>query len=348
MNNTCLKIAAAMIASTGLFASSANASVTTYGCVEADTCTLQELFDDGYFEVDGLKFSNWELVSSTYTTPPGEPDPSLMDVEIYDSAYLEILGELPGNGPGIRIIDEMVIHGAELRDIRYKFEVSTPLGGNRVINSNALIIEGYSLTVGAVGQLEVNELVTNDQSLVLATKQLILELNGEPEPGFNPYYVFKEIAAQSTILVDTGFLEEGSPLNDESTLLGLSSYWQRFGYVDVITPVAIDIKPRKNPKNIIDLRKDKELKVAIAGSDTFLALQVDLETVEFGFGPSKASPINFKVQDYNRDGFSDLILIFNLSETGIVCNVTEATLTGETYAGDAIEGSDNFTVHPCP
>jgi hypothetical protein len=46
---------------------------------------------------------------------------------------------------------------------------------------------------------------------------------------------------------------------------------------------------------------------------------------------SEASPINFKGQDYNRDGFSDLILIFNLSETGIVCDVTEATLTGETF-----------------
>ena len=67
------------------------------------------------------------------------------------------------------------------------------------------------------------------------------------------------------------------------------------------------------------------------------------------FGPSEASPINFKGQDYNRDGYSDLILIFNLSATGIVCGVTEATLSGETVPDPvtSITGSDSFSVEPC-
>jgi len=117
--------------------------------------------------------------------------------------------------------------------------------------------------------------------------------------------------------------------------------------VPVTEMIAIDIKPRKNPKNIIDLRKDKELKVAIRGSDTFDALQVNPATVKFG--PSEASPINFKAQDYNRDGFSDLILIFNFGATGISCGDNVATLTGETFPEPvtSITGSDSFTVVPC-
>jgi hypothetical protein len=107
----------------------------------------------------------------------------------------------------------------------------------------------------------------------------------------------------------------------------------------------IDIKPRENPENVIDLNKDRELKVAIVGATTFDALQVDPATINFG--PIEAGSVSYKEQDYNRDGFSDLILIFNLSETGIACGDTKATLTGETYSGEAIQGSDSFTVKSC-
>jgi hypothetical protein len=113
----------------------------------------------------------------------------------------------------------------------------------------------------------------------------------------------------------------------------------------ISTSVTIDIKPDKKTENIIDLNKGKNLKVAIVGDAAFDALQVDPATVTFG--PSGASPVRFNSRDYNRDGFSDLILTFNLIDTGIVCNINSATLTGETYGGEALEGSGIFTVQPC-
>jgi len=115
---------------------------------------------------------------------------------------------------------------------------------------------------------------------------------------------------------------------------------------DVGTAIVIDIKPSKKPDNVIDLKKDKNLKVAIVGSDTFDALQVDPMTVRFG---PNASPVRFKGQDYNRDGFSDLILTFKLSDTDIDCFVNSATLTGQTSTDPVINivGSDSFTVEPC-
>ena len=78
---------------------------------------------------------------------------------------------------------------------------------------------------------------------------------------------------------------------------------------------------------------------------TFDTLQVDPATIRFG--PVEAGPVNYNVKDYNRDGFSDLIQIFNHSETGIDCVDTKATMTGETYSGEAIQVSDSFTVEPC-
>lgn len=114
-----------------------------------------------------------------------------------------------------------------------------------------------------------------------------------------------------------------------------------------VSPIVIDIKPnKKTDENVIYLKRGKGLKVAIVGSITFDALQVDPATVKFG--PSEASPVRFKGQDYNRDGYSDLILTFKLSETGISCGDEEATLVGATYTGEVIEGSDEFTVQQCP
>jgi hypothetical protein len=125
-----------------------------------------------------------------------------------------------------------------------------------------------------------------------------------------------------------------------------------YGAVYVFTIPAVivstDIKPSKRPENVINLKKGKNLKVAIVGTADFDALQVDPSTVKFG--PSEASPIRYKGKDYNKDGFSDLILTFMRDETGIACGDTEATLTGQTFPDPVINiaGSDTFTVEPCP
>ena len=48
------------------------------------------------------------------------------------------------------------------------------------------------------------------------------------------------------------------------------------------------------------------------------------------------------------DGDLDLKLHFNVVETGIVCGDTEVTLTGETFGGEAIAGSDSIRTVECP
>jgi hypothetical protein len=111
--------------------------------------------------------------------------------------------------------------------------------------------------------------------------------------------------------------------------------------------VVIDIKPsRKSSTNVINLKRDRDLQVAIVGSDTFDALLVDQATVTFGSG--EASPVGNQVKDYNKDGFSDLLLTFSLVDTGIACDDTEATLSGVLYGGGTIQGSDDFTFKRCP
>jgi len=78
-------------------------------------------------------------------------------------------------------------------------------------------------------------------------------------------------------------------LNSEETFNGL------------VPAGPIDIKPRANPNSVIDLKNDRELNVAIVGAETFDALQVDPATIKFG--PIEAGPVNYNVEDYNRDVF---------------------------------------------
>lgn len=113
--------------------------------------------------------------------------------------------------------------------------------------------------------------------------------------------------------------------------------------------VDIDIRPFTSP-NRVNPNSTGNLWVAIM-SDTSVATpfdptsQVDMSSVEFG--PLGAKPMRHRARDINGDGLGDLLLKFRIPETGIACGDTEATLTGETFDGLAIVGSDAVTTVRC-
>ncbi len=65
------------------------------------------------------------------------------------------------------------------------------------------------------------------------------------------------------------------------------------------------------------------------------------------FGPSQADAIDCEIEDVNADGFDDLVASFQISETGIACGDTEATLVGTTIDGVGIIGTDRVTTIGC-
>lgn len=111
-----------------------------------------------------------------------------------------------------------------------------------------------------------------------------------------------------------------------------------------ILVVDIDIKPGHR-RNIVNPRSNGGIWVAVLSetdSDSpFQPLsQVDIPTVEFG--PDGATVIHHKVKDINRDGVGDLLLRFKMRKTGISCGDTEVTLSGQTFGGTAIRGTDTI------
>lgn len=111
--------------------------------------------------------------------------------------------------------------------------------------------------------------------------------------------------------------------------------------------VAIDIRPLSR-RNVINPRSRGTIWVALL-SDTESpfdpSLDVDIPTVEFG--PAGATVTRYKAKDINRDGLDDLLLRFNIGETGIACGDSDATLTGETFDSLEIVGTDDIRTIGC-
>ena len=112
--------------------------------------------------------------------------------------------------------------------------------------------------------------------------------------------------------------------------------------------VDIDIKPGGEPNAVPCNRPTFGIPVAILSTPDFDATTVDHTTVNF-HGAFEAhinhnsGELRRHEEDVNGDGATDLVFHFKLGDTDLDCNSIEATLTGETYCGIPITGTD--TIH---
>jgi probable HAF family extracellular repeat protein len=162
-----------------------------------------------------------------------------------------------------------------------------------------------------------------------------------------------------------GFLTDGAtftpidvPGATETNALGINTAGQIVGYFRdatgdhgfVATPqvivVTIDIKPGESP-NSINPKSQGVIPVAILTTDTFDVTTVDPSTVLFGATGTEAPPVQSALEDVDGDGLTDMILHFNTQDTGIQCGDTSASLTGETFSEQAIQGSDSIQTVGC-
>lgn len=112
------------------------------------------------------------------------------------------------------------------------------------------------------------------------------------------------------------------------------------------TQVEIDIKPGSDP-NSINLGSNGNVPVAILSTADFDAKTVDPTTVTLadagvkvrGNGNTMASE-----EDVNGDGLLDLVVHVETQGLQVTAGDEEAVLQGETFGGDAIEGSDSVRI----
>jgi hypothetical protein len=109
--------------------------------------------------------------------------------------------------------------------------------------------------------------------------------------------------------------------------------------VKTVLTVVVDIKPGTFP-NPINPKARGVIPVAIITTAAFDALTVDPLTVKLGTGGAVEAHGKGHPEDVNGDGQLDLLLHFETQESGIKAGDVSAGLTGKTFAGQAIEGSD--------
>jgi len=116
-----------------------------------------------------------------------------------------------------------------------------------------------------------------------------------------------------------------------------------------VEPVTLDIQPHSDSNSINCNNDKKAITVAILTTEDFDATTVDHTTVTFE-GASETH-VNKKSgepkrheKDVDHDGDTDLEFHFRLGETELTCESTEGTLTGETFGGMAIEGTDEINM----
>lgn len=110
--------------------------------------------------------------------------------------------------------------------------------------------------------------------------------------------------------------------------------------------VGIDIKPGSYP-NSINLTSNGSVPVAILSSSTFDATSVDPTTVTLaesgarlrGNGTPMAS-----AEDVNGDGRADLVVHVATRDLQLTQTDTEAVLTGRTFSGIAVRGTDTIRI----
>ena len=113
----------------------------------------------------------------------------------------------------------------------------------------------------------------------------------------------------------------------------------------LVIQVDIDIKPGNDPNSINCNNENETIAVAILSTDDFDATTVDHTTVTFE-GASEThvdentGSARRHEEDVDGDGDTDLVSHFRLGDTDLTCESTEGKLEGETFDGQAIEGTD--------
>ena len=181
----------------------------------------------------------------------------------------------------------------------------------------------------------VNVLLTNE---IDTTQFHDYRLEGTPHVGWE-LYVDDVLIGSGTpgklSFRNTLFLGDGTGgANAKAEVMSYSFYQP------VPIPVTVDIKPGVYPNTIIWGSKGT-IQVAILTTPEFDAATVDPVTVTFD-GVTKAT--KSRTMDVDSDGNPDLLLYFTTQALNLNTDSEEATLTGETYDGVNITGTDSVTI----
>lgn len=118
-------------------------------------------------------------------------------------------------------------------------------------------------------------------------------------------------------------------------------------------PAEMNVRPF-NDTNKVNPESTSNLSVAILSTQMDAGEPVDFDATTIAaaslrFGVNQAQVVDGPFEtDFDSDGDIDARYLFQIQDTGIACEDTEATLTGQTDAAEPLEATDFITTPDCP
>ncbi len=110
--------------------------------------------------------------------------------------------------------------------------------------------------------------------------------------------------------------------------------------------VTIDVKPGDQPTTI-EPKREGMIPVVILTTPSFDATRIDPATVRVGASGTEAAVFRSATEDVDKDGDTDLLLLFRVQQMGLECTDTVVRLKGRTREGQEIEGTEAVTMEGC-
>jgi len=188
---------------------------------------------------------------------------------------------------------------------------------------------------------------TSENGLLNVNFSIGVDSVGLPPPPEDPIAFFVVIAEGNFTLGVLGEWE-GPRTDQESWSFEDRTYVVFTQVSPPDTAVDIDVDPWEGGEdNVVYPNSDYPISVAVLGSDEFDVMQINPATVKLGFATTYTPDPWFEDFDHDPSSFTDATFAFHTEETGIFCNDTEVTLTGETFGGDKFSGTDTIDATDC-
>jgi hypothetical protein len=270
------------------------------------------------------------LIGDAIVISPVFPEFGLAASVVFDPTndrYLVVFGVFQE----MEILGQFVSSSGELIGANFLIATSLPSRANPYIAysgiDNAFVVV-WQEAGNIVGQL------LSDDGIVIEDKVIIAQgtaFGNDPRLAYN-----SEIGEFLVVWSDNRNVSQGEE-DIFAQLIGITS--------DQLI-VVVDIKPGSDP-NSINPRSKGVIPVAILGTASFDATQVNAESVEFGPDGAKEAHGQGHVEDVDGDDVPDIMFHFKTQETGFQCGDTKATLTGQTFSGEEFTGTDSIQTVGC-
>jgi hypothetical protein len=220
---------------------------------------------------------------------------------------------------------------------------NSPPEGSRSVRNDLFLGNRVGLLCTACG------LLSNDGN-TFGGNQVAIQIQGATTGGtptiHNDYIVGNGIGIKNETAVAIDAINNywGCPTGPNTSGCDTTSGLVEF--VPMHAEGSIDVMPGTFP-NVINLLSRRKIPVAILTTPSFDATTVNASTVRFGPTGTEAPPVQFGLIDVDGDGDQDMILHFYPQVAGIRCGARFVLLTGRTFSGRTIIGSDSIRTASC-